>query len=251
VGRTRRGWDDFHSAADAIERLLVDHRVPLVRRVVHGVRFCNLLSQCKLHRIGQDALPEVLAAMEQLACADAGHLFQDRQPPSARTARLFRRLGVHFIRCFPDNHSTRTLADHWRSMRLGGRLARGTGTLPALGPQFPEIRGDTLERPLGPLSSEVLQPLNRFYETHAASKRYVFASSNQSLMDSFFCLAFAFPMSLWILRWLAADRDPTADDMIQIIVAVDRGIALPALSRAARYLAEFGDLERLIAWYGR
>jgi hypothetical protein len=32
---------------------------------------------------------------------------------------------------------------------------------------------------------------------------------------------------------------------------LERGIALPALNRATRYLAESGELERLIAWYGR
>jgi lysine-N-methylase len=251
VGRTRRTWADFHRAAGAIERLLLDERVPLVRRVVHGVRFCNLLVQCKLHRIGQDALPEVLEAMEQLACADAGHLFQDRQPPTARTSRLFRRLGAHFIRCFPGNRPTRTLVDHWRAMRLSGRLARGLELHPALGPRFPEIRGNVLERPLGPLAPDVLQPLNRFFETHAASQRYALDQRHNSLVVSFWRLAFAFPMSLWMLRWLAANRDPTADDMIQIVVSLDRGIALPALGRATRYLAEYGDLERLIAWYSR
>lgn len=251
VGRTRRSWDDFYRVAESVERLLVDERLPLVRRLVHCVRFCNLLEQCKLKRVGPGALDELIEAMEQLACSDAGHLFQDRQPPAKRTGRLFRRLGAHFIRCVPGGRPTRTLGDQWRVMRLSGQLARGTSILPEIHPRFPAIDMDRLERPIGPLATGVLQPLSRLYEAHAVSKRYALGAPGGSLVDSARRLAFAFPMSLWMLRWLAEGREPAADDMVQIVVALERGIVLPALNRATRYLAESGELERLIAWYGR
>jgi lysine-N-methylase len=251
VGQTRRSWGDFYRIAGAIERLLVDDRLPLVRRVVHSVRFCNLLEQCKLKRVASESLDELVEAMDQLACSDAGHLFQDRKPPTKRTGRLFRRLGAHFIRCVPGGRPTRTLADQWRAMRLSGKLARGESVLPDLHPQFPAIGIDRLERPLGPITADVLRPLDRFYEAYAVSKRYALTSPGASLVDSARRLAFAFPMSLWMLRWLAEGREPTADDMVQIVVALERGLVLPALNRATRYLAESGELERLIAWYGR
>jgi hypothetical protein len=251
VGRTRRSWDDFHRVAESIERMLTDERLPLVRRLVHGVRFCNLLAQCKLKRVRPEAFSELVAATKLLACADIGHLFQNREPPSKRTGRLFRRLGAHFIRCCPGGRPMRTLRDQWRVMRLSGRLARGANVLPELHPRFPAIALDTLERPLGPLANDVLRPIDRFFVAHAASKRYSLAQPACSLVDSFWRLALAFPMSLWILRWLAADREPVAEDMVQIVVALERGIKLPALYRASRYMAESGQLERLIAWYGR
>jgi lysine-N-methylase len=251
VGWQRRGWEDFYRAAGAIERLLVNEQFPLVRRLVHGVRFCNLLEQCKLKRVDTGTIPELLEAMEQLAYADAGHLFQDRAPPAKRTVRLFRRLGAHFIRCVPGGKPIRTLGDQWRVMRASGRLARAKSTLPELHRKFPAINVDQLERPLGPLAGDVLKPLNRFFESHALSKRYSLGQPNDSLVDSFRRLAFAFPMALWLLRWLADGRDPLADDMVQIIVALERGIVLPALNSATRYLAHSGELERLIAWYSR
>ena len=51
VGRTQRSWDDFYHVVEAVERILLDERLPLVRRLVHSVRFCNLLEQCKLKRV--------------------------------------------------------------------------------------------------------------------------------------------------------------------------------------------------------
>jgi hypothetical protein len=39
--------------------------------------------------------------------------------------------------------------------------------------------------------------------------------------------------------------------MVTVVVALERGLALPALRSATVYLAESGELERMIAWYGR
>jgi lysine-N-methylase len=251
AGRARRNWDEFYLVAEAVERLLVDERMPLVRRVVHSVRFCNLLEQCKLNRVEAGKFRSLVEATEQLATAEAAHLFQEREPPTKRSGRLFRRLGAHFIRCVPGGKPMRSLGDHWRVLRLSGQLAQGPSKLPELHPRFPAIGMEQLERPMGPLSGEVLAPLTRFFETHAASKRYALTDGAGPFVDSVRRLAFSFPMSLWMLRWLAADREPVADDMVHIVVALERGLALPALNSASRYLAQSGQLERLIAWYGR
>jgi hypothetical protein len=113
------------------------------------------------------------------------------------------------------------------------------------------MSSEKLERALGPLSGEVLRPLDRFFVTHSMSKRYALMAGGGSLVDSVRRLAFTFPISLWMLRWLASERKPEADDVVQIVVALERGLPLPALSGPARYLAHSGQLERLIAWYGR
>src|SRR5262249_14230102 len=101
------------------------------------------------------------------------------------------------------------------------------------------------------LHGDVLAPLDRLFETHAASKRYALAQPRYSLVANLRRLALTFPMALWMLRWLAAGREPEIEDMVQIVVALERGIGLPGLVRASGYLAASGELERLIAWYSR
>jgi hypothetical protein len=231
--------------------MLSDRQLPLVRRLVHCLRFSSLLEECKWKRVGPDAVAELVGVLEQAARESASHWFAVRQPPSKRTSRLFRRLGAHFIRCFPGGRPTRTLADQWQAFRTGARLARGASPLPAVHPRFPAIRLDELECPLGALRGDVLTPLDRLFETHAASKRYALSLARHSLVDNVRRLALAFPMALWMLRWLAAGREPEAEDMVQIVVAVERGLALPALVRASSFLAASGEFERLIAWYAR
>lgn len=249
--RSPSNWDDFHRLAETLQSLLTDDRLPLVRRVVHALRFCQLLDDSKWNRVREESKPELIELFTQLAYEGSGQLFENRQQPKRRTARLFRRLGAHFIRCVPGGPTTRSWSDHLRIWRLSGRLARTSEVTPGLHPKFPPIAIAKLERPLGPLAAEVLRPLNRFFESHAASKRYTLSQPTRPLVENLRRLAFAFPMSLWMLRWIAADREPTADDMVQIIVALERGLELRALSRATSYLAESGELERLIAWYSR
>ena len=145
----------------------------------------------------------------------------------------------------------RTWRDRWRAAWLSGQLARGHSRYPALHPQFPAIGAGQLERPLGALTEEVLRPLNRFFESHAASLQYALNDAQSPLNASFRRLAFTYPMALWMLRWLSADRVPTTNDMVTIVVALERGYVLPALSTASKFMASSGDLERLIAWYSR
>jgi lysine-N-methylase len=247
----RRSWDSFHLATDALQRLLVDERLPLVRKLVHCLRFCALLEQCKWKRVEADSTAELITLLEQSASDEVGHYFEDRQPPKPRTARLFRRLGAHFIRCYPGGRPTRTLLDHWRVFRLSGCLAKATSSVPELHPRFPSIDLEQLERPLGPLMHDTMRPLNRFFDTHAASKRYALAHPTSTVVESFRRLSFAFPMALWLLRWSATEREPVADAMVQIVVALERGLEMSSLTRATSYLAHTNQLEQLIAWYGR
>ncbi len=125
VGRTQRSWDDFYCVAGAVERIVADDRLPLVRRLVHGVRFCNLLAQCKWKRVETAAVSELVEVLEDLSGRDLGELFRDRQPPTKRTARLFRRLGGAFHPVFSrrtaDPIGGRSLASDAAQWSLGAR----------------------------------------------------------------------------------------------------------------------------------
>ena len=69
-------------------------------------------------------------------------------------------------------------------------------------------------------------------------------------------LTVLYPVGLWMLRWISVGRTPLATDMPEIIVALDRGQGFAPLAgykqrRRIHLLAQLGDLERLVVWYGR
>jgi lysine-N-methylase len=251
VRGVRRGWDDFERVASAVQRCLTDERKPLVWRVVKCVRFCNLIEQCRWKHLAPESVAGVVQAAEELSEHELGELFRDRVTPDKSAGRLFRRLGAHFIRCVSGGKPTRTLRDHWRAMRASGRLAKAQITPAGLHPRFGAISSELLERSLGPLGYSVLSPLDRFLAAHAVSRRYALSQSTTSLVDSARRLAFMYPMAMWMLRWLAVDREPVVEDMVEIVVALERGMVMKGLDRAVRWLAECGELERLAAWYAR
>jgi lysine-N-methylase len=247
----RRNWRDFLAAADVLQRLTTDEGLPMVRRLVHGLSFCSLLEECRVSRVEEKAWPELLQCLEASAVEGAGELFRDRQPPSRSTAFLFRLLAVHYIRSHPGYSLADRSRQRWRMLRAMARFARGKGNVPAIHPQFPTAKFKSLEEPLGPLSPDVAHPLNRYFETHAASKQYAAVGTRRPLVESFRALAFKYPIALWLLRLASSGREPAKDDIVNIVVALERGHGLTALGRAAMAMAGKRELERLIAWYAR
>ncbi len=59
-----------------------------------------------------------------------------------------------------------------------------------------------------------------------------------------------------MLRYFCGGREPAAEDVIDIITAIDRGQGYGALigrqhRRRVSQLAALGELERLVIWYAR
>jgi hypothetical protein len=53
------------------------------------------------------------------------------------------------------------------------------------------------------------------------------------------------------LRLAIGERPPQTSDMVNIVVALERGRGMRAISRSATVMARTHELERLIAWYAR
>lgn len=80
-------------------------------------------------------------------------------------------------------------------------------------------------------------------------------ANKRSLVASYRSLALLYPIGLWLLRLAIGDREPTATDVVNIVVnivvALERGQGLTGLPRAATAMANTQQLERVIAWYAR
>lgn len=248
----RRSWRDYLAAAEVLERLTTDERLPMVRRLLHGLRFCTLLEECKISRVKEQSWDELLHCLEGSAVEDSGEFFGDqRQPPSRGTGVVVRQIGAHFVRSYPGFTVTGSWRERWRMLLMSSKFARGKGAVPPVHLEFPPATFEGLERPLGALDHEVIYPLNRLLETHAISKYYAIVGHKRSLVESYRSLALLHPMGLWLLRLAIGQREPTASDVVNIVVALERGQGFTGLSRGATAMAGSRQLERVIAWYAR
>ena len=251
TSRVQRSWKDFELVADTLERITTDGNLPLVRRVVHGLRFCDLLADCDLRTITDQDFAELPAILEALAPDEVGKLFRDRQPPNRATGFLFRQAASHFIRSHPRYPEPKSLSKRLSLVWATTRLARGRGRFPNLHPDFKPTTFEQLEVPLGPLDAEVMAPLERYFVSNVRSRQYAVQQDRRSLLESYRDLVLAFPMSLWLLRLVKANEVPTKEDMIDVVTTIDRAKGTKAIARSATLMATSGGLEQLVAWYAR
>ncbi len=249
----QRGWPEFLATAAVLTRLLTDRHMPLVRRVIHGLEFCRLLEQCKLRRIEESSWQELVQMLEAAAPENAADHFRDRErrPPARSTEVLVRQIGVHFARSFPGFPQGSSWGAWWRLLRSSAHFVRGQGNPGELHPAFAAQSFEDLQRPLGALPEEVSRPLTQLFETQAISHQYALISTRESLIQSYRTLALSYAMAMWLLRLVVGSRAPQYEDVVQVVVALQRGEGLRAAVRAASVMSDTQQLERLVAWYAR
>lgn len=252
----RAEWEDFRGVAQRLDRICHDARFPIVRRLVHGLRFCSLLEDCRLRGLDAKSLGELTQLLGE-AAHDVGDLFVDRQPPDGAVATLFRQSAAHALRLHPTFVASASWAARWRLARDAVAFARGKGNVPHGNADLPEVSFPDLEMPLGHLEEAVQRPLVRYFETHAATWQYALVNrTSWSLIESFRGLAFGFPLAMWLVRIVSHGRRPTSADMVDVVTVLDRAQGYrPLASRQHRtriaMLARLGALEQLAAWYSR
>jgi lysine-N-methylase len=252
-----RPWKETLRVAESIERLMLDGRYPLVRRLMHGIQFCDLLQTCRLDKLSGDKLAELVDMLETSSTVGAGELFRERHSPAGTARLLFRQTALEYLRLHPKAAVARSWRGRWQLVTASIAMGRGRGRVPRLIAGVPETTFEALESPLGHLPQEVLAPLTAYFEASAASKQYaILGRPGWSIVESFRALAASHPVALWMLRLVSAGRAPEPDDTIGVVAAMDWGQGFAGLSGARHRkritaIARGGDLARLVAWYAR
>lgn len=252
-----RNWKTIQSVLESAGTLLQDERYPPVRRLVHVLKFASLLQAAKTKPLSDAQIVELAQTLAELAPEESKPLFDDRQPPKAYAKILFRLAAIYMARLHPQARHQSNWAARLQLIETGWKVMRGTGQTPKIDGIFSTADMAELETPMGVLKPEIYLPLTRFLETHAASCMYAISDRQSwSVVDSIRALAIRYPIALWLLRWLTHGRQPTTQDMLHIICALDRSQGYEPLcglnhrSRLAM-LAANSELERLVVWYAR
>jgi lysine-N-methylase len=253
----QRTWPTALKFLECLARLLRDERYPPVRRVAHGLVVCRQLERANTAQLSDPRCGELLEAWEKTAADEAAPGFARRREVSGTPSVVFRQMALEYVRVHPRFRIRDSWSNRWRMFRAGWRMIRGTGQTPHLSAEFPAVAFAALNEPLGVLAPEVYQPLHRYLETHAASYQYALVRrAGWSLVESFWSLALAYAVGLYLLRWRCAGRQPTAEDMADIVAMLDRGQGYVPLARARqrgrlRLLTRQQNLDRLLIWHAR
>ncbi len=252
-----RDWKTVSKVLASVAGLLQDQRYPPVRRLVHALQFASLLEAAKTKNLNDLQIVELVQTLANLAPEESKLLFEDRREPRSYAKIMFRFMAIDCARLHPLCRHQSKWAARFQLMETAFKVVRGTGDSPVIGQVFDKINFADLERPLGVLSSEVYRPLTRLIETTSASYLYAIADRREwSVVESIRGLAILFPVGLWLMRWLAHGRDPAVQDMVNIVVALDRSQGYAPLAGGIHRwrlsaLSAHAELERLVVWYAR
>jgi lysine-N-methylase len=255
--RHRRGWKDATVLNDSFSRLIQDNRFPLVRRLVHGLELCKLLSACRLNKFHGERFVELLSMLKNSAIEDSSTLFKERLLPKRQTGKLFRQAILEYLRLHPDYAGEYSWRERWQLVSAAYRFGRGTGAVPGFHLPFPAATFETQERSLGHLAETVLKPYNAYFETAVASWRYAMMKrSGWSMVEGYCDLALSYSVGMWVLRLACSGREPTVEDVIRVVMMLDRGQTHASLvgyrhRLRVRALAHHDQLARLAVWYAR
>jgi lysine-N-methylase len=255
--RYRRPWKEVMVVAEVLNKLMLDESYPLVRRLVHGLEFCRLFDQCRLKKIQGPRIAELLAVLKETAVESAGPFFDTRVPPGRSAYRWFRQIALEYLRLHPDFLPETSWRERGRMVHAALAYAWGKGRVPCFRMNFPPAAFADLERPLGALPDDVLRPLTRYFERAVVSLRYaMFKGGRWSIVEGFQALALGFPVALWMLRFACGQRAPAVQDVINVVMMLDRGETngcFLGLQHRWRTNSLMNDhqLSRLVAWYAR
>jgi lysine-N-methylase len=253
----RRPWKDVEALNESLSRLMLDQRYPLIRRLVHGLQLCNLLNRCKLRGFEGRRLAELLSLLEKSAIEDASMMFNGRIPPGKQAGKLFRQSLLEYLRLHPDYVCESSWAERWRLVSAAVKFARGTGSVPLFRLPFPTATFESQEEPLGHLAETVLKPLNAYFETAVVSWRYAMMKRHGwSMVESFWALALGYSVGMWILRLASPGDAPSTEDVIKVVMMLDRGQTHASLvgyrhRLRVRALSHNDQIARLAVWYAR
>lgn len=253
----RRDWKSARVVLQCVAGLLNDQRYPPVRRLVHALQFAGLLNKAQTKALTDAKLWELARTLEQVVPEESKLFFEERKEPKSYSKVMFRLMAMECARLHPSVVHRRRWSARFQLMHMAWKSVLGRGSTPTIGNPFPATAFARLEEPLGALQPDIYRPLSRMIETSSASYMYAISDrSDWTIVESIRALAILYPVGLWLLRWTAQQREPTIDDMLSLVVALDRTQGHAGLSGGAHrwrlsMLGSQEELERIVVWYGR
>lgn len=258
---THRGqsfnWADFNRFIRAFVAIVTDPTDRLERRLRKCLALAQLCRQAHFRTVSgarlQEFLDLVSVAVEEETPRDPAQV-----PRPGWIGRvLFRQALALFVR--KDTGPRRGISRSGRLalMWAAWRFARGTGKVPRLHTSIPAgVRFAQLEEPAGPIPESTEQLLTRYYHLKLTSHQFCGPTNfNLPIWDGLASLMLTFPAICWLARVLQ-DR-PREEAFLEALRIVDDNFGFNTMLGSGRQkygirvLAQRGELDRLIAWYGR
>ncbi|GIX05320.1 MAG: hypothetical protein KatS3mg114_1189 [Planctomycetaceae bacterium] len=258
VGKQRVAWELFDLLLSPCDQWLKSERHPLLLRLARCLGYAHMLSQTNLHGVTWHQAQGFVETLQQYVETELNQI--PTLPPPSATARMYFRLQVApLIRRDTFAREQRGFLHRWRSLLTIVRLTRGRGIIWPFVSGLQPVSCELLEQPVGPWPDSIPPLFTRYLRIKFAGMHFCGrAFYDWSLVDGLQALVLMVPAVCWLARWYArsAGRDYYQEtDFLQALALADHHYGYhPALGRydslfRLRWLAEQGELLRVVNWY--
>ncbi|HMF11238.1 MAG TPA: hypothetical protein VKE94_03000, partial [Gemmataceae bacterium] len=255
-GLQRVDWADLERFTDALLAILRQGRDPVERRLRKCLALARLCRQARFDTVKGGRLKEFLQVMTSSLDSDVPGDPATVPPPSWIGRVLFRQALAIYTR--KDQGRNRGLSRRGRLALLAAaaRFTWGGGPVPKLHALLPDTTFEQVETFAGPLPAEAEQILERYYAVKIESMQFCGPTYfHVGFWEGLEALALTYPVTMWLRR--AFRHLPTVAAVQQALNIADdhygfnRVLGTLRQRLAFRILTRRGELDRLIAWYGR
>lgn len=248
-------WPDLLRFVQALVAIMQSPGDRVERRLRKCLALARLCQEARVDNLSGHRLVDFLNVVGASLDADVPKQATDLAPPGRLGRILFRTLLAVYARQDRGKFQGPAVRTRWGRLRSGWRFVRGRGLAPRVNSVLPEISFADVEGRPG-LTSEIDAVLERYYLVKLSSLQFCGPPNfNLPFWEGVASLVFTFTAILWLAR--AFFGMPPVPAVEQAIALVDDHFGgNPVLGfRHNRFflrtLAQRGDLDRLVAWYGR
>jgi hypothetical protein len=209
-----------------------------------------------LNNLNSREIRELVSFLANAAKLKTEEMYLNPVDPGTVAGVLLRQAIAAYLRLHPRFGIHETWQERWFLHMSAFAFTSGKGSIPAMSHDFPDAKFADVEK----LLSESLEPeietiISDYFESHLSSNQYAIVNRpGWPLLDKFRALALAYPVSIWMLRYLSANAQPTRETAISVITTIDRGQGYTPLINAQHRqkistMKSNRSLEKLIIWY--
>jgi len=254
-------WPDVFRLLRALDASFAEAEIPVTIKLLRTLFWINLVDRSTFDKLQGSRLDDFLQLITKAAKSEITEDLSSLGEPGRIGRMQFRLLVAQYSRKDTIAERDAGWQFRWKLFRAGMRFARGTGNIPPLQDAFREVPFDALEKPFGGLPADAEEIFSRYFRVKIQGLHFCGpAYYHVSLVEGFRSLALIYPSILWLARWLAAGDNRNKleiDDITTAMTIADHHHGYsPAFGqrnfrRRVRILAQFGEIEKLCAWYSR
>jgi lysine-N-methylase len=249
-------WPEVCRLVQALVEIVEDRGDRLERRLRKCLAVARTCGRMKMDGLRGGKLSTFMQSVRAAVEAEVPREAADVPPPDRLLGRVpFRVLLAIFARRDRDVHRASGLGRRLGRVLAGWRFARGRGRVPRVNEFLPETRFEEVER-CGGMPPEIDGILERYYVVKLNSLQFCGPPNfDLPFWAGLESLVLTLPMILWLTRALRGLSPVEAvEQAIQLVddhFGGDPMLGIPHIRALQRILAERGELEKLVAWYGR